>query len=498
MAVLPIIERELRLGARKPKTYFARCSFALLASITTLGIVSPSISGFASVTVLGAPLFALLSMAGVACCLMAGAFVASDALSQERRNGSLETLALTRLRGWELVRGKLLALSLNPAYCALAWLPLLALSVMLGGVTPGEFWRMSAVWLSTLFFSIAVGLCVSALTWHNFNAFTATCAILIILGAAVPGYCAYSAFAKHYAVHPGRFWILLGLTHVFAWVFLRVAASSVFNFTRWERPVLDLAARRWLERVFAWRAARACVRVAGNPVMWWENQQLHRWVPVWGFLLLAGLAWSFCYLQYRRAWMNAEMIFLATSVLHITLKGWMAIEATRKLGVGRRSGELELLLVTPLRVNTIVDARMRALQRQFLIPIALVLLVDILFLLFGMQTAGWWGTPGIWAMAFLVGIGIFVCDCYTITWVGLWEGLNAHSGMQGFLRTLALVVARPWVVYMVSIFLAGIAMGAGMWAIAWWFMICIINCFWLCHTSSRNLEMRFRLAASTA
>src|SRR6185436_8787925 len=110
------------------------------------------------------------------------------------------------------------------------------------------------------------------------------------------------------------------------------------------------------------------------------------------------------------------------------------------LGEGRRSGELELLLVTPLEVDTIVDARMRALQRQFLIPIALVLLVDVLFLLFGMQTAGWWGNAGVWALAFLVGIGIFVCDCYTIAWVGMWQGLMARSAMHGFLRTLVLVV----------------------------------------------------------
>jgi len=497
MGVLPIIERELRLGSGKPKTYLARVIFALLASITTLGILSPSISGFASVTVLGAPLFRVLAMVGLACCLMAGAFVASDALSQERRARSLEALALTRLRGWELIRGKLLALSINPGYCALAGLPLLALSVLLGGVTPGEFWRMGVVWLSTLFFSIAVGLCVSAVTWHNFRAFTVTCAILLILGAAVPGYAAYSAFANRFAAHPARFWLLLSSTHALAWLFLQGAAMRVFDFTRWENPVPDVPPRQWLERIFK-RSAGATADVGDNPVMWWENRQLYRWLSVWGFLVLAGIAWTFCYLQYRRAWLNAEMIFLATSVLHITLKGWMAIEATRKLGEGRRSGELELLLVTPLGVNTIVDARMRALQRQFLIPIALVLLVDILFLLFGMQTAGWWGTPGTWAMAFLVAIGIFVCDCYTITWVGLWQGLNARSATHGFLRTLVLVVAQPWVVYMVSIFLAGIAIGAGMWAIAWWFLICIINCFWLCHTSSRNLETHFRVAASTA
>jgi ABC-type transport system involved in multi-copper enzyme maturation permease subunit len=496
MAVLPIIERELRLGSRKPRTYLTRAAFALMASLTTLGILSPVISGFASVTVMGPPLFNVLSIAGFACCLMAGPFVSSDALSQERRDGSLEALALTRLSGWDLVRGKLLALSLNPVYCAVSALPLLALSVVLGGVTGGEFWRMAAVWLNTLFFSMAVGLCCSAVAWHNFRSFTAASALLIICGGLVPGSSAYFAYAKHYGSAPGRFWVLLLLTNAMAWFFLHGAASKVFDFTRWEEPVPDVPPRRWLARFL--RRPDVGRSVGENPVMWWENRQLYRWLSVWGFLLLAGIAWAICYVQYRRLWVQAEMIFLATSILHMTLKGWMAIEATRKLGEARRRGELELLLVTPLGANTIVDARMRALQKQFLIPIALVLMVDILFLLFGMQTTAWWGNPGSLAMALLVGIGVFVCDCYTITWVGLWQGLSGGTAVQSFLRTLLLVLARPWLVYMVTVALAGAAMGAGLWAIAWWFLICIVNCFWLCHSSSRNLETRFRLAASTA
>jgi len=497
MAILPIIERELRLGSRKPRTYMVRAAFGLLAATTTLGVLSPAISGFASVTVMGSPLFRVLSIVGFASCLLAGAFVTSDALSQERRDRSLETLALTRLRGWELVRGKLLALSVNPAYCVLAALPLLALSVVLGGVTAGEFWRMAAVWLSSLFFSMAVGLCVSAVTWHNFRSFTVTTAILITLGGAVAGYAAYSAFAKPFAAHPLRFWLLLGLIHVLAWLFLQGAARKVFDFTRWEQPIPDAPSQQWFARFFGKRQP-AQSAPADNPVMWWENRQLYRWISVWAFLLLAGLAWAICYIQYRRLWLNAELIFLATSILHITLKGWLTIEATRKLGEGRRSGELELLLVTPVGPGSIVGARMRALQKQFFIPICLVLMVDILFLLFGMQTAGWWGTPGAWALAFLVGIGIFVCDCYTIAWVGLWQGLTARSAIHGFLRTLILVLARPWIIYMVIVALAGVAMGAGLWAIGLWFAICIANCFWLCHSSSRKLETLFRLAASTA
>lgn len=496
MSVLPIIERELRLGSRKPRTYVSRVIFAMFASITALGIISPAFSGFSSLTVLGAPLFGVISIVGFACCLLAGAFVTSDALSQERRERSLETLALTRLRGWELVRGKLLALSLNPAYCALSALPLLALPVVLGGVTAGEFWRMAAVWLNSLFFSMAVGLYVSSITWHNFKAFTVSAAILITLGGAVPGYCAYSAYAKHFAAHPYRFWLLFVLTHALAWLFLQGAAWKVFNFAPWEKPVPDVPPYQWLTRLFKRREVKTSV--GDNPVMWWETRQLYRWISVWAFLLLAGFAWAICYIQYRRLWLNAEMIFLATSLLHLTLKGWMAIEATRKLGEGRRSGELELLLVTPVGVETIVDARMRSLQRQFLIPITVVLMVDILFLLFGMKTAGWWGDAGLWALAFLVGIGIFVCDCYTITWVGLWQGLNGRSAVHGFLRTLILVLARPWIIYMVTVGLAGAAMGAGLWTIGLWFAICIANCFWLCHSSNHNLETRFRLAASTA
>jgi hypothetical protein len=139
---------------------------------------------------------------------------------------------------------------------------------------------------------------------------------------------------------------------------------------------------------------------------------------------------------------------------------------------------------------------MRALRRQFLFPIVLVLSVDVMLLLFGMKTAGWWGSAGVWALGFLVNIGLFVTDCYTLTWVGLWEGLAARNSLQAFLRTVALVIALPWLAYVLTMALLGIAIGAGTWAIGWWFTVGICNCFVLCDWASRRLDSSFRNAAS--
>src|SRR5262245_47707702 len=286
MIVLPVIERELRMGARNWRTYVVRIAFAAFASSTVLGIASPALSGLQPSTALGAQLFRVLSIAGAACCLLSGAFATADVLSQERRNGGLELLALTKLRGWDLVRGKMVALSLNPAYCALSALPLLALPVIWGGVTLSEFWRMAAVWLSTLFLSLSVGLFVSSVSWYNFKAFTAALGVLLVFVAPVTGYGVYGAMARNFAGAPHRFWVPIGLAHLLAALFLTGAGWKVFNFQPWDQPEAERpgSVRK------AWRFLNKRGDAAGeNPVLWWEMRQLYRWVSVWSFLLLAGV-----------------------------------------------------------------------------------------------------------------------------------------------------------------------------------------------------------------
>ena len=55
-----------------------------------------------------------------------------------------------------------IARSLNAFYGLLALLPFMAISLLFGGLTGAEFWRIALALLNTLFVSLAAGICVSA------------------------------------------------------------------------------------------------------------------------------------------------------------------------------------------------------------------------------------------------------------------------------------------------------------------------------------------------
>ena len=71
---------------------------------------------------------------------------------------------LTDLRGYEVVLGKLLATSLRGFYALLAVVPILAVTLLMGGVSGAQFWKTSLALVNALILSLAAGLFVSALS----------------------------------------------------------------------------------------------------------------------------------------------------------------------------------------------------------------------------------------------------------------------------------------------------------------------------------------------
>ena len=87
----------------------------------------------------GRSIFIYLMMGqGVLCLLLAPALTASSVAS-EREAGMLEALQLSRLNGWGIARGKLLAALSLGALLLLLPLPAVAVCFFLGGVSPQDF-----------------------------------------------------------------------------------------------------------------------------------------------------------------------------------------------------------------------------------------------------------------------------------------------------------------------------------------------------------------------
>src|SRR5262245_45750879 len=135
MTFLPIVERELRVAARRRGTYWTRFGAALLAlvlagSFYPVAMTTRQLFG----NMAGTVLFAILKWLCFAFTAVAGIFLTSDSLSEEKREGTLGLLFLTDLRGYDVVLGKLLATSLRAVYGLLAIFPVMGVTLMLGGV----------------------------------------------------------------------------------------------------------------------------------------------------------------------------------------------------------------------------------------------------------------------------------------------------------------------------------------------------------------------------
>src|SRR6185369_7136686 len=151
-------------------------------------------------------LFIALSVLAMAFCLLSGIFLTADCLSEEKREGTLGLLFLTDLKGYDVVLGKLLATSLQSFYGLLAIFPVLALPLMMGGVTGGEFWRMILVLLVTIFLSLSLGLFVSALAREARQAMgTVFFGILLLAGILPAIYWLQIGLARR-AIYPEVLW----------------------------------------------------------------------------------------------------------------------------------------------------------------------------------------------------------------------------------------------------------------------------------------------------
>src|SRR6266705_6824344 len=145
MTFLPIVGRELRVTARRRGTYWNRALSALAAILIFGGALI--FEAQAPPKELGKEVFNIVSGLFLLSSLATGIRYTADCLSEEKREGTLGLLFLTDLRGYDVVLGKLAATSLNCIYGLLAIFPVLAIPLLLGGVTGADLTRVAVMLL---------------------------------------------------------------------------------------------------------------------------------------------------------------------------------------------------------------------------------------------------------------------------------------------------------------------------------------------------------------
>ena len=481
MIFLPIVERELRVAARKRGTYWFRVFAALAVLVIWLMLVLGS-GGKVRSAQLGRALFDAINIVALVFCAGAGIFLTADCISEEKRDGTLGLLFLTDLRGYDVVLGKLAANSLHSLYALLAIFPVMALSLLMGGTTVGEFWRMVLVMIVALFWSLSAGLLVSTLSRGTRQAMGGVLLLIILVNCVLP--TLYVSLILEWLKHPIRpllwaspfftftlaqnpkleFWESAGTIFGLGLIFL-VFASVVLPRTWRERSRISRAEKKQTERLHTFRFGDAWTRRAlrartllPNPFYWLAVRD--RSPKLIGWLLFGSLAalWA-CLIfgvliapapidqeAFAAAW------FLAFG-LHLILKYMVATEATRRFSEDYHSGALELILITPLSESQIIAGQWRALWRHFKVPLILLALVN-LGMMVVIRGLSRFHDEGEAFIVFPGGVAVLLLDFYALGWTGMRAALRTKKHNRAILLTLTQVLLPPWLILALLFLLA--------------------------------------------
>jgi len=475
MIVLPIVERELRVAARRRGTYWMRI-IAALAGILVFGWMTLTmVRDRVPSTAHGIYLFRTLFSFAFFYCLFIGARVTADCLSEEKREGTLGLLFLTDLKGYDVALGKLVATSINSVYGLVAIIPVIWLTVQLGGITPGLLGSAAVVLLNTLFFSLSAGIAVSTLSQHERKAMMGTVLAVLtvtfgpllllsllseyvspafespqvawlfvvfsplysfgwLIGVSMPaaGVLPFPAFS---------FWCSVLLVHLMSWMMLRLSSRVLPRI--WQTRTSGSVLTRQRERVEQWTYGAAAVRKAHrsalldlNPFLWLAERE--RWKPsyVWLYLAAVGGTWLWGWYKYEDVMFDTKTLMPTILLFQGFLKIWVASEACNRLAEDQRSGALELLLSTPLGVREILRGQWLALQRQFGRPLLVVIVLE------------WLVLPRNFAFKMILANQLMlVADVVTLGWVGMWLGLISRNTSRAILGAVLRILVLPWGIF---------------------------------------------------
>jgi hypothetical protein len=463
----PVVRRELQRTGRTSALYTQRTFVAALAIVVGLLCIIFSRSAPASA---GRMMFNLFAWGGFILCLLEGARSAADAISSERREGTLGLLFLTDVRTHDVVLGKLTFVGIRSFILLLPILPALAVPLLLGGVTIGESMRVMFTLVVTVLFALAAGLFASALS-VSFTASIGKTA-LILLPIALPLAVSFAASGR--ALSPtkldpisGPLGMLMTSTHARftsnPTSFLLAATLSIIG-----AVAMVAAAAYFTHRNLSF------VRIVSK-APWWRRwlQPRRGYVPPWGegseqspAVWLAehtlpgrGVLWLLVCLGLAACLVSglfgAVMVAVILQVVFgIFLKLWITVVAPQSLHDLRKSGALELILCTPLQPPSIVRGQLDLLYESVIGP-ALAIAIGFPLAVIGgtalLHPNKMSDEPTMMVPLGMIWFVYLIVDLHALGYLGMWHGVSSNRIEGAIGKTAWYGLVLPWLFAVVPI-----------------------------------------------
>ena len=529
----PIAERELRVAARSPRTYRARLIACLIFGAVT-GWVFWFAAQVGSFSTISPRAYAFIAHLALLMCMFS-ALVTTDSLSSEKRNGTLGLLFLTDLRGVDIVFGKLAALGLVSFYGLVAAVPVLAMPLLMGGVSGQSVFRTVINLLNGLFFALSLGLWISARSWDQKRAANMGiwCVIMFMwifpfMAEMLRRRPAFGPFADWlYILSPlyqqehaspfgigmrtEKYWISVAITHFLAWLALWRACAILPQ--AWQDRVIAPAVGRWRKKWQELRFGSPEVRrdlrdrlLRINAVHWLSARERFAPMNAWLFVIAVLLGWVALWGWIKIYVRNGPPFWAigipATMILYLGLRVRACGLVGEVIARDRLSGALELLLSTIMTERDVAYGQMRTFVRTLLGPaIAAVLIGSLLFgaAFFDVLSGRAQDLERAW-IVYLALMILFACDLVASFWTGMWTACFSRNIPAAAGKAVLRLLVLPWAIFMVSM-TTGVTLriGSNLEFIdvfgGWWTLCMTNNLFWIIH-SRQCFYQRLRTAAA--
>ncbi len=223
-----IFSKELRITARRKRTYFLRFVYLGVLLLFLLGAYSGSridrsessnaLEKTQQLSQMGESFFMVFSFFTLVSMGILGPVLTSTAMSGERLHKTLPVLLMTPLSSWQIITGKLFSRLLVAMTLIGLSLPCLAVVRLLGGVELGAMFAAICLCMAVAVFGASIGLFFSTCMNRAYGTILLSYVVLLIVYALIPILISVMAFShvRSSSGGPGSFYgTALTLTNPF-------------------------------------------------------------------------------------------------------------------------------------------------------------------------------------------------------------------------------------------------------------------------------------------